>query len=129
MTMMASISTILEELRAVIDEREQLSMRDSELSKRKDELEKQLLDYHGESGLQSVKGGGLTISFDDSAVRAKYDPDKWNNIIRWAVETGNEHVIQRRLTDKKCESLLKEGVAFPDGLTLENYTKISTRRT
>lgn len=125
----ATVTGLLEELRGILDEREQLASRDQELSSRKSEIERALIEYHEASGLETVKGGGLSISFDPSATRAKYDPESWAAIVRWAVETGNEHLVQRRLTDSRVADLVANGIPLPDGLTLETYCKVSTRRT
>lgn len=122
------VTSLLEELRGIIDERETIAARDSTLSRRKSEIEVALLSYHDATGLESVKGGGMSVSFDGDACRAKYDPEKFNEIMAWAVATGNQHILQRRLTDARIVSLIKDGVALPDGLSVEPYTKISTRR-
>lgn len=122
------VTTLLEELRTVIDERETISTRDSVLSARKLELEHALIGYHETTGLTSVKGGGMTVSFDDDALRAKYDPEKWQSIMQWAVQSGHDYIVQRRLTDAKVIALIKDGVELPEGLSLESFCKISTRR-
>ena len=119
---------LLTALRSIIDQREQLAEQDSRLVKQKSQLEHQLLAFHELTGVDSVTGGGLSVSFDDAAMRAKYDPERWPAIVRWAIETGNDHIIQRRLTDAKVLDLIENGTALPEGLTVENYVKISTRR-
>jgi len=120
------IGVKLERLREVIDMREQLSQTDKELSAEKSQIERELEDYSRESGLDTFKGGGMSISFND-ALRAKYEPEKWPQIVRQLVADGNEHLIQRRLTDAKVEELaLTSGL--PEGLSLEPYRKISVRR-
>jgi hypothetical protein len=124
----ATVNELLTELRDVIDQRERLSTQDSALSKRKSYLEHELLAVHESEGVDSVSGAGMTVSFDDAAMRVKYDPEKWAGICRWAIETGNDHIIQRRLTDAKVMDLIENGTALPEGLTVENYVKISTRR-
>jgi hypothetical protein len=123
-----SVQTTLAALRAVIDEREKLATADRELSKEKERLEASLLSFHNESGLDSLSGAGLSVSFDGEAMRAKYEPDRWAEIVKWAVSTGNDHIIQRRLTDAKVLDLIEQGVELPAGLTVENYTKLSVRR-
>jgi hypothetical protein len=123
-----SVGDVLENLRAVIDLRERLAALDRDLSARKQTLELALIQHHESSGVDSLSGGGVSVSFDDHAMRARYDPDRWEDIVRWAVATNNLHCIQRRLTDSRIEDLIAEGVALPDGLTLETYTRIAVRR-
>lgn len=124
----ANISDLLAELRSVIDERERLSEQDSRLSKRKSAIEFELLGIHAATGLESLSGNGMGVTFKDDAMRARYAPEQWNAIAKWAAETGNMHIIQRRLSDAKIVDLVMEGVQLPEGLTLETYTSISTRR-
>jgi uncharacterized protein YlxW (UPF0749 family) len=123
-----NVTETLRMLRQVIDEREQLAAQDKVLSERKSALEAELLNFHASTGLNSCAGAGLSVTFDDGAVRAKYDPSKWADIVKWAVSTGNDHIIQRRLTDAKVIDLIENGTALPEGLTVESYTKLSTRR-
>lgn len=121
-------TTLLAELRGVIDQREELAKQDRTLAQRKEQIERALLAYHNDTGLDSLSGAGLSVSFDGDAMRAAYDPEKWKDIVRWAVESGNDFIVQRRLTDAKVIDLVKNGVELPPGLTLENYTKLSVRR-
>lgn len=121
-------TALLAELRRVIDARELLAEEDRKLSERRQQIERELLAFHEMSGLEKVAGAGVTVSFDPEAVRCNYDPERWDGIVRWAVETGNLHVIQRRLTDGKILDLVREGTELPEGLTLAPYTKISVRR-
>jgi hypothetical protein len=122
------VGAVLAKLKTVRDLRSRLSDADALLGTVNQGLEKKLLDYHESSGLESLSGGGLSVSFDDSAMRAKYEPDKWPQLLAWAAQTGNEHIIQRRLTDSRVLDLVKSGVALPEGLGLESYVKISIRK-
>jgi hypothetical protein len=122
------LNPLLTELRSIIDQREQLARQDKELSERRSAIERQLLDFHHSSGLDSLSGGGLGVGFDPTALRAKYEPEQWNNIAQWAVATHNEHIIQRRLSDAKIVELIDSGVELPAGLSVEQYVKISIRR-
>src|SRR5688572_1521470 len=99
---------VLTELRSVIDARERLAAEDRALAKRREELESSLLSFHDETGLDSLSGAGLSISFDSAAMRCKYEPDLWASIIRWAVDSGNDFIIQRRLTDAKVLDLIAQ---------------------
>lgn len=123
-----SVRMIMEALRQIKDDKERLAAEEKRLNEAEARIMAELLDYHAQSGVDSLKGGGVTVSFDDEAMRAKYDPEKWANIVKWAAETGNDHIVQRRLTDSRVVELVANGVALPDGLTLETYTKVSVRR-
>lgn len=123
---MNDIGTTLERLRTAIDEREVLRARDRELSDEIGQIERQLDDYSKAHGLDNFKGGGMSVSFKE-AFRAKYEPEKWDGVLKWAVETGNTFIVQRRLTDAKVEELAMT-CGLPDGLGIESYRKIYTRR-
>ncbi len=125
---LSNVGSVLQNLRALIDLREKVAELDTALSKRKTELEGKLLDIQKSSGLSSFADFGVSVTFDTGAFRAKYDPEKFNDVMKWAVETGNEFIIQRRLTDAKILGLIDEGVSLPEGLSVESYTKISVRR-
>ena len=122
-----TIGELLTDLRAVVDERETLSTRDGELSKLKAEIEYALQCKAKEQGVPGFKSDAGSITFVDD-LRAKYDPERWDAIVEWAVSSGNHFIFQRRLTDVKVKALVVEGVALPDGLSLESYTKTSFRR-
>lgn len=125
--MTTNVTDILSDLRATIDEIEESNAALRVLQERKAELEGSLLRMHETTGLEKLTGGGMSVSFGQK-FRARYDPERYAGVLRWAVDTGNEHIIQRRFTDSKVEELVMNGVALPEGLTLEAYAAISTRR-
>jgi len=122
------IDTTLEEwceVRGAIDD---LNARLKVLSKDRIHLEKRILEYSEETELTKFGNDAVTVSVNNDALRAKYNPETWPEIIKWAVETSNDHIIQRRLTDAKVVELFNAGTEFPDGLSLEQYAKLSIRR-
>ncbi len=120
--------TLLSELRSIKDRGDELAEEQKKLSERRQQIEYALMDFHKTTGLASFSGAGISVFFDDEAMRATYDPEKWNEVCEWAVKTGNQHIIQRRLTDSKVLDLIDAGVALPAGLGVESYVKISIRR-
>jgi hypothetical protein len=122
------MSELLAGLRSVIDEREELARQDKILSERKSRIERELMQFHESTGLESCSGAGMSVTFNDDAMRAKYDPEQWPGIVKWAVESGHDYIIQRRLTDAKILDLVANGVALPEGLTLEPFVKMNIRR-
>jgi len=128
MTETHTISGVLKNMRALRDEREVLNDRDREIGTQLQSLERELLQYHEATGLLKIAGDGMSVSFDPDALRAKYEPEKWKEVVAWAVASGNEHIIQRRLTDSKVVDLIASGIPLPDGLSVETYTKMNIRR-
>lgn len=120
--------TLLAELRSLSDQIDELEKQKKTLEERWDEIEHDLLAFHKTTGLGSISGGGMSISFDDAAMRARYDPDKFAEVMKWAAENDCTYIIQRRFSDAKVLELVDAGVALPDGLNLENYCKVSIRR-
>lgn len=123
-----NVNELLNRMVDIKGAKEELNKRLSELSSEEDTIEQALIHWYGTSGLKSVSNDFATVSFDPDAIRVRYDPEKWSDIVKWAVTSDNLHIIQRRLTDAKILSLVTEGTALPDGLTLDNYTKVSFRR-
>jgi hypothetical protein len=126
-TVAVDLESTLVSLRALRDRKDTLNAELKAIGEQEDACEHALLDWHKATNLQSVKGGGLTVSFK-ADFHAKYSPELWPEIVKWAVETGNDHIIQRRLGDAKVIELVDNGIALPDGLTLEQYVKLNIRR-
>lgn len=122
------IEAILADLRGINDERSRLSELDGRLSKKKQAIEMQLLDLHAETGLSAMKGGGMSVSFDENAMRATVQPEHWESVKKWLCDNGHSSAIQRRLTDNAIIEMVQGGVALPEGLTLVSYVKINARR-
>lgn len=122
-----TIGEMIKGLRDVVDARDSLSNQDSELARQEAELKYQLQCKAQEQGVPGFKSpdGSFTVAED---LRAKYCPEAWDSIVKWAVESGNSHIIQRRMTDARVKALMLEGTVLPDGLTLEPYIKTSFRR-
>lgn len=60
--------------------------------------------------------------------RAKYEPSKWQDLLKWAGESGHVAVVQRRLGDKAVMELVDNGIPLPDGLSVESYEDLEFRR-
>jgi hypothetical protein len=119
---------LLKELRRLSDRMDELNAENKTLSEQWDVIEGKLIAFHRASGLKSISGGGMSISFDPEAMRTKYDPSKFAEVFKWAADNHYEYIIQRRFTDAKILELIDSGVALPDGLSMEAYTKVSARR-
>lgn len=124
----ANIGEILLELRKIKDERDELSQRDGALATREESIKRTLIGFHEQTGLTQLANHGLVVSFDPNKLRTKYEPAKWDAIMKWAIDNGFGYIVQRRLTDAKVIDLIQQGVALPDGLTTEAFTYVSIRR-
>lgn len=70
---------------------------------------------------------GLTVTLRDKW-KAKYDPERWGDIVDWMRSIGRDDLVQRRLNDSKIMDLVDNGVALPDGLAVESFTQLEVRR-
>lgn len=119
-------SALLSRYREIIEARDALSAQEKALSEELAGICTQLIRFSEDSGLTSFADGNLSISVQEK-MRAKYDPEKWRDIVKWDLE-NDIGAVQRRLTDAKIEALIEEGIPFPEGLTLEPVKRVSHRR-
>lgn len=123
-----TVQSMLKQLREKLDEQEAITAKDKAVKAEIAGLKLQLIHHAQSQGLDQFRGGGLTVSIDFEAVGVAYDPEKWNDVFKWAAETGNAHLIHRRLSASAVEELVKSGVALPEGLTLTTYPNLTYRR-
>ena len=79
------------------------------------------------AGMDKTSAAGITASVVEKW-RAKYEPAKWGDLVRWAAANGYDYLIQRRLTDSKVMELVDNGVELPEGLSVESYKDLTFRR-
>lgn len=96
-----------------------------------DKVDRDIMEAMNSAGMTGdgakVSDNGLTVT-RRTKWRAKYDPEKWPTIFKWAAENGNEYLIHRRLSDAKVMELVDEGIQLPEGLTTEAYPSLDFRR-
>ncbi len=80
-----------------------------------------------ELGIESAAEDGVSISIK-TKWRARYDPDLWADIMKWAATNGVSYILQRRLNDAKIMELVDNGIALPEGLSVESYQDLAFRR-
>lgn len=81
-----------------------------------------------ESGVDRTSAHGLTVSLREKW-RAKYTPELWDSVVKWAMDTGHLQVVQRRITDAAVMELVDNGVPLPEGLSVDSYEDLDVRRT
>jgi hypothetical protein len=80
-----------------------------------------------ELGIDSASEDGVSVT-TKVKFRAKYEPELWSDIVKWAASSGLDYVVQRRLNDAKIMELVDNGVPLPQGLTVESYNDLAFRR-
>ena len=122
-----NVEDLLIEYRKVIDEKEILAQQEKILNQRKHDLEFHLMAFAKSQGLESFEDDSIRVHISE-ALRIRYEPELWSEIVKWAVDSGNDYIIQRRLNDTKILELIENGTPIPEGLAVDPYTKISHRR-
>jgi hypothetical protein len=122
-----SLGELVAELRSIKDRKDGLNAELSGLNKREDEIEYAIMDTLTAAGLAKATTDAGTVS-KSTKWRAKYDPEKWADIFKWAAARDRTDLIQRRTSDAKIMELVDAGEALPDGLTVESFEQISFRR-
>jgi hypothetical protein len=80
-------------------------------------------------GVEKFSGAGLTVTVKNKTV-VRYDPEKWDLILKSLVENGYGYCVHRQLSAAKVQELMDSGVRLPDGLSLDSSIKeVSHRRT
>ena len=125
---MKTHSELLDELFEVAGLIDDLNQRSAEAQGRRKEIENQLIDAQKVSGLTSMSNDKISVTFTPNTARAVPDPEHWDEIHKWFVDSGYGYCIHRRMSDSKVLDLLMNGVELPKGLSFEFYTKVAFRR-
>ena len=117
------------ELRAVIDQMDEVNSRMKSLTGMKHNLLSQIQRKMEEDGIDSAKSNvaGLSLTVKEDLV-ATYDPEKFQEIFDWCAEQDRYDFIQRRMSSAKIKEFVESGGGLPEGLTLSPITKVSFRR-
>lgn len=78
-------------------------------------------------GVEKFSGEGVSVTVKDKSI-VKYDPEKWDDILRWLVSSGHGYCVHRRLSEAKIQELMDNGVRLPDGIAFDSIKEVSHRR-
>ncbi len=123
----AGLGALLDELRALLDQNDELNAEQARLRKRRTQIEDAIRRHSEDTGVNRFGNDHLNVTVSEDMV-ASYDPDHWNELVKWAVETGNLQVIQRRVSTRPVLDLIDSGSELPEGLKLEPQIKVNVRR-
>lgn len=118
---------VIEEFADIVDQIQEHKDSISLLTELKGRLEWELMKIAEETGLDDFKTERINVKVGEKVV-ARYEPDKWHDVVKWCLDNDLLDVIQRRMTASKLQSLAEDGVALPDGIWLESIDKVSFRR-
>lgn len=126
-TTTTTLGELIAEFRTAIDAHEEADRAAKDLRAKRDDCERRVMTAMENAGLEKTNAAGLSLSVVQK-FRARYEPEKWQSLMRWAVDTGHEYLIQRRLTDTKVMELVDAGEPLPEGLSVEPYKDLNFRR-
>lgn len=118
---------LLDDLRDTIDVIDELNTSLSAAKKQRRAIEDKLTKAAEAAGVDSFSNPRISVSIKEDFAAA-YDPELWNDLVAWAVETGNLQLIQRRISTKPVKELIDNGMEIPAGVRLEPVTKLNVRR-
>lgn len=78
-------------------------------------------------GVEKFSGAGVTVTIKDKLVE-KYDPQRWDEILKELVERGHGYCVHRRISVSKLQELMDAGERLPAGLTIETIKEVSHKR-
>lgn len=126
-----NLDELLQALRNEKDWQDELNGNLAKSKAKADMIEAEIVAKMKEAGLDNdgakVSANGMTVTLRHK-FRAAYDPAKWSQVVKWAVDTGHEYIIQRRLSDKPVLELMDNGTPLPDGLSVTSYEDLDFRR-
>lgn len=118
---------LLDDLRNTMDVIDELNQSLSAAKKQRKAIEQKLMDEAETAGVDSFSNSRVSVSLKEDFIAA-YDPEMWNELVAWAVDTDNLQLIQRRISTKPVKELIDNGSELPAGVRLEPTTKITVRR-
>lgn len=118
---------LLNDLREVMGAIDEYSQMLNAAKKQRAAIEAKLKDAAETLGVNAFKGDGISVSIREDFI-ASYDPERWSELVAWCGETGNTHIIQRRISTKPVTEMIDNGHALPAGVRLEPVTKLHVRR-
>lgn len=122
-----NIGAALRKLRLLSDQLDRIEAMKRERNARWVALERYIAEESERVGVSKFSGDGISVSVEQD-IRVSYEPEKWDDLLRWAVETGNTSVVQRRVGEAAIKSMVDAGMGQPPGVKLSPYTKVSVRR-
>lgn len=126
-TQINSAGATLSELRSIMDQIEELNKQLKPLTDRKGELHAALIKMAQDLGTDRFGNDDLSVTINDKSV-ARIDPEQWEKVFKWAVETSNTQILYRQVSAGRIEELALDGVVLPDGLALETIATVNARR-
>ena len=121
------VRKLLDRLRTVIDEREELAKQDKTLNAEKAGIEASIMAWAEKVGTDIFRCPRLTVTLKEKT-RYIIDPAKWKEFYEWAVANKCTHLLYKQASSGGFDDLVKAGAGVPAMVTMEDYTKLSARR-
>lgn len=122
-----ALSDLLATYRTHRDRLDEVLAEEKAIREQMEAVESDIRSAMSAAGLESAKGGGMSVTAT-TKWRARYDPEKWAQVVAWCVAQGRPDLVQRRLNDAKIMELVDSGVGLPEGLNVESFPDLLFRR-
>lgn len=123
-----TIADMLADLRAVKDRKDELNAALKEANQQESEFEGEILAALEISGVDKASLNGAGTASRVTKWRAVYEPDKWQDLVKWCAENNRTDIVQRRLADSRLLEMMDAGKELPVGVTMKPYSELSFRR-
>lgn len=120
------VNEAITELRDLKNEKKEIADKEKALGVQIKLREEVILKHMEDNELTKITHECGTASLTIK-VFAQADTEHWEDIYKWCVESGNSHLLYKKLSDKQFETLIEEGVEVPH-VTPHTKTTIGFRK-
>lgn len=117
----------LRRLKILSDRADRIKAMETAVNAEWEEIEEFITREAERSGVSKWSGEGVSVSVEND-LRVSYDPALWEEMLGWAVASGNTAIVQRRMGESAVKALIDSGQGTPPGVRLSVYSKVGVRR-
>lgn len=117
------LGVIIDEYRALYDERAELNAQSKELTRQMEELEAELIKRMDEAGLDSAKGKCASLRLEEKPMPNITD---WDAVYNYIKENEAWYLLERRVTQRAYQELVQSGEEIP-GIKTYTLRRVATR--
>lgn len=121
------VGDLLESLCETMGEIDELDSQTKVLKDRRRWIEGELLKQANAQGVSSFADESISVSIKEQTI-ASLDAEHFEDIVRWAVESENFGILQKRLGTRCALDLASNGESLPPGIDFDTIQKVSPRR-
>lgn len=120
------------EMAAIMDEEAECKGCAASIKERKDACAQKIRDAFKAAGREQagtkVEHSGMQVTLKEKYA-AKHDPEKFADILKWVVETGNYGMVPKEFNKSRVQEAIDNGEEVPEGLVISRWTEMDFKRT